>query len=89
MGNRKMWNVWRTPDCEADEMLRLMSIRTIILTRFDPDCLSSVCGHLVNFANFPMLRGVSKTPLTIFIRFQLNFMESISIRGKQVLLLFC
>ncbi len=50
---------------------------------------SSVWGHSVHFAKFPMFCRFSKGYSShIFIQFQPNFMESMVIRGEIQLLLF-
>ncbi len=50
--------------------------------------LSSVWGHSVHFAKFPMLKFQKATAPTVFIQFQPNFMESMVIREEYRLLPF-
>ena len=55
---------------------------------FMSNCLSSVWGHLVHFAKFPMLRFQKATAPTVFTQFQPNFIVNMLVMRQYGLLLF-
>ena len=50
--------------------------------------LSSVRGHSVHFAKFPMLRFQKATAATVFIQFQPNFMDIMVLKREYLTVSF-